>query len=149
MFNRRVVVIACVGMFAAFSMGARAGELKESALEAWLQKYGSAWMTLDPAAAGALFTADATYQDVPFDPAMRGRAAIEKYWRTETADQRDVHFESQSIAVKGRTGVAHWSASFSLKSSGATVVLDGIFVLEFDDAGQCRSLREWWQVKKG
>ena len=149
MFRRQAFAFVCAGMLAAFSVGAQARGLSESALEAWLQKYGAAWETFDAAAAGALFTSDATYQDVPFDPAMQGRAAIEEYWRTETADQSGVKFESKVIAVKGDTGVAHWSATFKLKSTGATIMLDGIFVLEFDKSGQCRSLREWWQVKTG
>ena len=94
-----------------------------------------------------MFATDATYQEVPFKPAIQGRAAIEEYWRTETAQHGAVHFESTVIAINGQTGVAHWAASFEMKSTGATVVLDGIFVLEFDAAGQCRALREWWQVK--
>ena len=79
----------------------------------------------------------------------QGRAAIEEYWRTITADQRDVKFESKVISTNGNTGVAHWKATFRLQSTGATIALDGVFVLEFDDQGVCKSLREWWHVKAG
>ncbi len=65
-----------------------------------------------------------------------------------TADQRDVQFDSNAIAVNGNTGVAHWSAKFKLASSGATVELDGVFVLEFDATGLCSGLREWWHVRE-
>ncbi len=77
----------------------------------------------------------------------KGRAGIEEYWRGVTADQRDVQFESQVIAVNGNTGVAHWSAKFRLQSSGATIELDGVFVLEFNESGECSLLREWWHVR--
>jgi len=64
-----------------------------------------------------------------------------------TADQREVQFESTNIAVNGNTGVAHWKATFKLQSTGATISLDAVFVLEFAASGECQSLREWWHVK--
>ena len=118
-----------------------------AALETWLERYGTAWEARDPALAGRLFTANARYHEMPFDEPKSGRAGIEEYWRTVTADQRDVQFESEVIAVSGNTGIAHWSAKFRLESNGATVELDGVFVLEFDSGGLCSKLREWWHVR--
>ncbi len=40
-------------------------------------------------AAGAPFTADASYHEIPFDEPMQGRAAIEAYWSRVTATQSD------------------------------------------------------------
>jgi hypothetical protein len=131
----------------ALALTAHAGALNNASLEAWLKKYGTAWENRDPAAAGPLFTADATYHEMPFDPVKNGRAAIQDYWKTVTADQRDIQFESQVIAVNGNIGVAHWKATFKLQSTGATISLDGVFVLEFAESGECRSLREWWHIK--
>jgi SnoaL-like protein len=128
---------------------AHAQNLTSATLEAWLERYGAAWEARDPALAGRLFTQEARYHEMPFDEPKSGRAGIEEYWRTVTADQRDVQFESEVIAVSGNTGVAHWSAKFRLESNGATVELDGAFVLEFDSAGLCSKLREWWHVRAG
>ena len=133
----------------AFALSAHAKALDHASLDAWLKKYGAAWESRDAAAAGPLFTADASYHEMPFDPAKQGRAAIQDYWKTVTADQRDIKFESKIISVNGHTGVAHWKATFKLQSSGATISLDGVFVLEFADSGECKSLREWWHVKSG
>jgi hypothetical protein len=58
-----------------------------------------------------------------------------------------VKFESKVIAVNGKTGVAHWHAKFRVASTGAILELDGVFVLEFDESGLCKSLREWWHLK--
>ncbi len=143
-FFAPLLIAACL---TTLSFPAQAKALDTSALEAWLQKYGSAWESRDAAAAGKIFSADASYHENVYEPVMQGRAAIEKYWGTVTADQRDIKFDSKVIAVNGNTGVAHWSATFKLASTGATISLDGVFVLEFDDAGQCKSLREWWFVK--
>jgi hypothetical protein len=135
------------GILAMVAFGAHAGSLKAPALEAWLKSYGAAWETRDAVAAGKLFTAEATYHEMPFDAPKLGNAAIQEYWRKVTADQRDVRFESKVIAVNGNTGIAHWKATFRAGANGAPVALDGVFVLEFDAQGRCQSLREWWHVK--
>ncbi len=149
MLKRLVRPLLLAGFLLALGSAAQAKALDTAALETWLQKYGAAWVARDAAAAGPLFTVDATYHEMPFDPAKQGRAAIQDYWKTVTADQRDIQFESKVIAVNGNTGVAHWKATFKVQSTGATIALDGVFVLEFDDQGQCKSLREWWHVKAG
>lgn len=131
----------------ALSFAPQAQALDDAALQAWLESYGAAWETRDAGAAGKLFTADATYHEMPFDPVKKGRVAIQDYWKTVTADQRDIQFESKTVAVNGSTGVAHWKATFKLQSTGATIMLDGVFVLEFAASGECKSLREWWHVK--
>jgi ketosteroid isomerase-like protein len=145
--NRRIGPLLVAGLLTVLMSAAHAKALTSTALESWLQRYGAAWEARDPAAAGKLFVTDASYHEMPFDAPKQGRAAIEEYWRTVTADQRDVKFESQVIAVTGNTGVAHWKATFRVASTGATLALDGVFVLEFDAAGQCKSLREWWHLK--
>ena len=145
--NRRIAPLLIAGLLSVFISTAQAKALTSTALESWLQRYGAAWEARDPAAAGKLFVADASYHEMPFDAPKQGRAAIEEYWRTVTADQRDVKFESKVIAVNGNTGVAHWKATFRVASTGATLALDGVFVLEFDASGQCKSLREWWHLK--
>ena len=128
--------------------GANAQALTQAKLEAWLASYGAAWEMRDADAAARIFTADATYREMPFEAPKAGRAGIREYWAGVTADQRDVQFDSNVIAVNGNTGVAHWSAKFKLASSGATVELDGVFVLEFDASGLCSGLREWWHVRE-
>lgn len=124
-----------------------AQELTAASLEAWLARYEQAWEQRDPAQAAALFTENAPYHEMPFDAPKAGRAGIRDYWATVTADQRDVDFKSQVVAVNGRTGVARWSASLNSASSGVRVELDGVFVLQFDASGLCSELREWWHVR--
>ena len=121
--------------------------LTPAALEAWLARYKQAWEQRDPEQAAALFTLDAPYFEKPFDPPKAGRSGIRDYWATVTADQRNVTFKSQVVAVTGRTGVARWSASLTAASNGAHVELDGMFVLTFDGSGLCSELREWWHVQ--
>ena len=121
--------------------------LNTAGLNAWLDRYRAAWERRDADAASLLFTEDALYHETPFAEPKRGRAGVRAYWAGVTADQRDVRFSFETISAAGDTGVAHWHAGFQVASNGAAVVLDGVFVLRFDAAGLCSSLREWWHVR--
>jgi hypothetical protein len=113
----------------------------------WLVGYERAWEQRDAGLAVALFTENARYHEMPFDVPKQGRTGIREYWTTVTADQRNVDFKSEIVAVNGRTAVARWSASLTSAASGMRVELDGVFVLTFDAGGLCSELREWWHVK--
>lgn len=125
-----------------------AGQATIAGLEGWLGRYEVAWESRDAGLAASLFTADATYHEMPFDAPLAGRDAIRDYWLRVTADQRDIDFRARPIAVSGNTGIAEWTATFRLASSGATIDLNGVFVLAFDAAGLCTALREWWHVRQ-
>jgi uncharacterized protein (TIGR02246 family) len=137
-----LVVLAC-----GYGPPALARPLDERALEQWLARYERAWEQRDAAAAAALFTEGATYQEMPFDEPKLGHDGIRNYWTEVTADQRDIDFTSEVVAVDGQVGVARWHATFTLASSGTRLELDGIFELDFDDEGSCTSLREWWHSR--
>lgn len=124
-----------------------AQSLTPAVLEAWLARYEQAWELRDATRAQALFTADARYHEMPFDAPKAGRSGIGDYWTTVTADQRNIDFKSQVIAVNGAIGVARWSASLMSAASGMRIELDGVFILTFDSSGLCSELREWWHVR--
>lgn len=112
--------------------------------EAWLARYGQAWTQGDPALAAGLFSEDCRYYETPYSEPFAGRDGVRRYWQAVPDAQRDVRFGSEVLAVEGDAVVAHWHASFVRAASGAQVALDGMFLLEFSGASQCRTLREWW-----
>jgi ketosteroid isomerase-like protein len=138
------ILALSVSLFGASTANAEA--ISGATVVEWLAAYGQAWQTRDADAAAALFTENATYQENPFEKPFNGRTGIHDYWSRVTADQRDVSFTSNVITTFDRSAVAHWSARFTSASSAATVNLDGVFVLEFDESGLCNTLREWWIV---
>ncbi len=111
----------------------------------WLDRYGAAWKQGDADAVQELFTADATYHEVPFDEPMVGVDAIRRYW-TEGAgqSQRDVDFGHDVLSFDDEVGIARWKASFVRVPSGSEVHLDGILVADFDSSQRCTRFREWW-----
>jgi hypothetical protein len=112
---------------------------------AWLDHYGAAWEARDAAAAGPLFTENATYHEMPFDAPMQGRAAIQAYWARVTANQSDIQVTYEVIACAGDRGAAHWHAVFN--TGADRVELDGMFVCRFADATHVSALQEWWHAK--
>jgi SnoaL-like domain len=113
----------------------------------WLEAYRKAWTNRDPAAAAALFTADATYAEQPYQEPFVGSKGVRDYWARVTATQDKVELRyGTPITVGNRTAVEWWA---TLTNGGTPITLAGSFMLTFDDAGLCRTLREYWLFVEG
>ncbi|HEY1014351.1 MAG TPA: nuclear transport factor 2 family protein [Herpetosiphonaceae bacterium] len=119
-----------------------------SDFEQWLGALGRAWEGRDPHAAAALFSADASYSEDPFEPALRGRDSVLRYWQAETAAQEAIAVRFAVLGFWGAGGAAHWNARFRRIGSGEAVELDGALVVSFDRDGRCAELREWWHRRE-
>jgi uncharacterized protein (TIGR02246 family) len=118
--------------------------VNQESLEDWLARYGRAWETAAPDAAAALFTEDATYRETPFDEVMTGRDAIRAYWAEIPEYHRDLSFSWDVLDIREDRCYVHWRTTYTAVKTGKAATLDGIFVLDFDGSGLCRTLREWW-----
>jgi hypothetical protein len=113
----------------------------------WLEAYRKAWIERDADAAAALFAADATYAEQPYQEAFVGRAGVRDYWARVTAGQANIDVRyGTPITVGHRTAVEWWT---TLTNGGTPITLAGAFILTFDSAGLCRTLREYWQFVEG
>lgn len=113
-------------------------------LEKWLQAYGKAWETRDARAASELFAHQARYHETPFAEPAVGRQGVLKYWTKATQGQRDVSFTFEIVTLELDTAVVRWSAELTRAASESRRMLDGVFLLSFDEVGLCTELREWW-----
>lgn len=134
-------------LLAGVTLAADNPSLSRDMVAEWLEGYEKAWETLDADKAAALFAEDATYQDTPYNIPYQGHQGIHEYWTTVTSNHQDVDFSYEVISVSDNTGIAHWRTELTQKDSGAGIVIDGIFVLEFTPDGLCQSLKEWWHVQ--
>lgn len=141
------VTFTGVTAFALATFTASAEPIDEQALMDWLSRYEHAWESRDPEAASRIFTEDALYYETPYAEPFRGRQGIADYWAGVTADQRDVDFTSEVIAVADDVSVAHWNAKLTMASTGERAELDGIFLLRFGEDGLVSELKEWWVVR--
>jgi uncharacterized protein (TIGR02246 family) len=113
----------------------------------WLAAYRRAWIERDADAAAALFTEDATYAEQPYQAAFIGRDGVRDYWARVTATQTAIEIKyGEPITVGERTAVEWWT---TLTNGGVPVTLAGAFMLTFDAAGLCRTLREYWHFAEG
>lgn len=138
--------LVAAGLCSLSAFSASAQQVDRATVTRWLAGYEQAWEARDADRAAELFTPDAKYHEMPFDAPKDGRAGIREYWSTVTADQRNIDFTYDVVAVEGNRGVAHWHAAFET-SAGAKIELDGVFVLTLGADGLCRELREWWHIK--
>ncbi len=124
-------------------------------VQAWLDRYVAAWQTYDPAAIGALFSEDAAYRYHPADEPIAGREAIVDSWVAPSgqASRRDdpgtyaAHYAP--YAVEGPRAVAvgwsrYWTDATRVEEQAT---YDNCFLLEFDDAGRCRSFTEFFRQR--
>ncbi len=117
--------------------------------ETWVKAIGAAWVKRDPQAAADLFTADATYQENPFEPQLQGRPAIERYWG-DVSTQADIEFRYEILEVTEQQGFVHWSVELTRIQTGKRVRLDGIFAATFrPNETRCHEFREWWTQQEG
>jgi nuclear transport factor 2 (NTF2) superfamily protein len=116
-------------------------------LDEWIAGYRSAWEERDPAAAASLFSSDSTYRSNIFEEPYRGQDGVRQYWATVTASQSEVQVRMGRPFVDGdRVGVEFWT---NMRVAGDPVTLPGCLLLDFDEAGLCRRLREYWHFMPG
>ncbi len=113
----------------------------------WLDRYSHAWLTQDAGLAEMLFAVEATYSFDPFQPPLRGRPAIQEYWRAATDPQREVDLTFEPPIVDGSRAAVRWWVTFSTEDGSRTVT--AVLVLAFNDDGECTHLEEFWTDTAG
>lgn len=117
------------------------------ALQDWIEGYRVAWEERDPEAAAALFTPDATYRSNIFEEPHQGQDGVRRYWSTVTGPQSEVEVRmGRPFADGSRVAVEFWT---TMRYDGAETTLPGCLLLDFDDSGLCRRLREYYASAAG
>jgi ketosteroid isomerase-like protein len=125
--------------------------MEKAAVVEWLEAYVTAWKSYSPEAIGALFTDDAIYFFHPFEEPVRGRKAIVESWLKDQDPPGTFEATYAPIAVDGDIAVVQGRSRYFKDStrSELTRQWDNVFVIEFDDAGRCRSFSEWFVAPRG
>ena len=90
--------------------------------EATIQALYAALDRHDGEAAAACYTDDAVFEDPAFGRLTRG--AVKDMWRmlAERSDDLAVTLGDHGVAEDGRTGWAHWSATYTFTDTGRKVL---------------------------
>jgi len=118
-------------------------------VQRWLDGYRSAWASYEPDAIGALFSEDAEYRWHPWDKnddVARGRHAITAAWLMNRDAPGTYSGEYRPLLVNNQTAVAVGVSRYYTDSTRRIVdrLYHNLWILEFDDAGRCRSFTEWF-----
>lgn len=112
----------------------------------WLDQLKDAWERGDAEAAVQLFAATREYYERPFRPGTT-MDEYREYWKDIDALQ-DIVFDYDIMAIDGNRCCVHWQNSFSTAESSERALLDGVFVIDFNDNGECVVFRQWWFAQK-
>lgn len=113
--------------------------------------YVRAWETYDPDTIGDLFAEDATYSYHPFEEPVRGRLAIVASWLHNQDAPGTYGGRYEPVAIEGDLAVANGRSRYFKDASKAELVreYDNLFLIQFDEQGRCRSIREWYMIRRG
>lgn len=116
-------------------------------VQAWLDGYVAAWGANDAAAIGALFAPDVQYYFTPYTPVVTGRDAVVAEWM-ENPDPPDTWQASYSpVLVTGNQTVANGRSTYFNEDGSFRAEWNNLFLLTFNDAGECTEYREWYMKK--
>jgi hypothetical protein len=115
--------------------------MRSDQVAAWVAEYERAWRSAGTGGLAGIFTADATYQQGPYDTPLRGLAAIEGMWEAERDGPDEVFgMTSSVVAVDGSTAVVRAEVVY-----GDPVAQEfrDLWVIRFAADGRCTAFEEW------
>ncbi len=123
--------------------------INEATVSKWLDSYINAWKSYDQQAIGSLFSEDAVYYYGPFDAPVRGRTAIVESWLKSPDTPGTYDAQYRPVAIQGNTAVTNGRSRY-VEADGKTPKgeYDNIFLLRFNEVGECSEFREWFMAKK-
>lgn len=111
------------------------------AIQTWVEGYERAWRTPGTGALTALFSADATYLQSPYEEPVVGIDAICRMWDEEREGPDEVFaLSTEVVAADGDTAVVRAEVYY-----GQPVRQEyrDLWVLRFRPDGRCVSFEEW------
>jgi len=111
-----------------------------------IRTYFGAAATLDVDSTVALFASSGILEDPVGTPAQRGHKAIREHLEALTGPFLGIDFDLHRIWIVSPTdAAASWTATVRTKA-GQSIVVEGVATFTFDDQGQIRSVKEYWEL---
>jgi steroid delta-isomerase len=108
-----------------------------------VNRYFTAWASLDPAAYTACFAADATLHDPYGSTPRRGAQAVREFFGGVAQALEEVRIEADAVHIAGDRAAAVFHGKAIGKNQKHVEVV-GVDVFEFDDAGRITTLWAYW-----
>ena len=111
---------------------------------ALLNQFAEGWNNGDPARMADSFLPDGVFQPGPFDTPLKGRQAIQDYWRDVPQAQSDVSFRYGELFVAGSWFSAEFRCTYQRRRTGERVDVKGALFCETQD-GKIAEMRMLWE----
>lgn len=112
-----------------------------AAVGRWLAGYEAAWREAGTEDIAALFTADATYLQSPYEQPVTGLDAIKRMWEDEREGPEEVFTMATDIlAVDGRTAVVRAEVRYG---EPPRQEYRDLWVIRLAEDGRCTWFEEW------
>lgn len=126
------------------SIGDTAGaEPSRVQYERLVEEFGKGWEAARPAAMASVFAEDGTFVPSPFEPAIKGRAAIAAYWSDVPLDQAAITFRSGEIFVAGPWFATEFTCTFRRIKTGEWIQVSGAIFCEITGE-KITEMRMYW-----
>jgi steroid delta-isomerase len=144
--NRFGKVFPFVLALALMLTGASISQAQSFDPEQVIRTYFGAAATLDVDTTVALFAPEGVIEDPVGTPAHRGHKAIREHLQTLTAPFTGIDFDIHRIWIVSPTEAASsWTATIHTRA-GQSIAIEGLGTFVFNDDGQIRSVREYWEL---
>jgi len=111
---------------------------------ALIERFGNAWERGKAGDIADVFLEDGKLYPSPFDPPLRGRAAIEEYWKDLPREQAEISFRFGEIFVAGPWFSTEIKCTFRRRRTGEPVDVRGAVFCETSE-GKIAEMRMYWQ----
>jgi ketosteroid isomerase-like protein len=115
---------------------------------ALVEQFGKGWEQANSETMTEVFAEDGVFIPSPFDPAVRGRAAIGQYWKNIAFEQAEIAFRFGEIFVAGPWFSTEIKCTFRRRRTGESIDVRGALFCETAD-GKIAEMRMYWHRAVG
>ncbi len=114
-------------------------------IEAAIEEYFASISSRDPQRFVNNFAPDAVFEDPVGTPPIQGAQAIAAYFAAITSPFSNIKDNVQEVIVCGQEAIVNWKLRLKT-ATGKTIIIDGMGVFKFNQAGKLQSVREFWDL---
>lgn len=113
----------------------------------WCNDLKFAWEKCDFQKITDIFSDTSEYYEDPFATPGKSADDILAFWQ-EIKYQRISKLELKPIAVDGDRLIVRWFLDYTDVRDDSSVIMDGVYQVDFDECGRCVSFTQWWVIKE-
>ena len=112
----------------------------------WCNQLREAWVTRDFRKVEKIFSKTTLYFEDPFTAPGTSSEEIRSYWE-EIEFQEINELVIEPLVVADSRAALHWYLDYKDARDSSEFIMDGVYLVVFNDFAECISFRQWWVIK--